>query len=715
MGIPLEVSSRVRSLLRLQAQREEQGEDQFTDERLLADRQLVSTGVRVSPEQLAKMRAEWQVEQRLENAIRRYMSGNLSREEYEKLVEAQGLSTLPPSAVDSAIQLPVSRKGQQAPAPDPVGGWGGSWANICGRWHFIPPRPAVGLTWKPSHFLQLAEADFSAMRKSSLYALVSVPPYLDGFGRNKKQHWSVMAEDAARLQEAESIQARVPAHIPASHGGSLPAGTRTNWQSALAAPWKSSAKINGSSSVRVGCDAPQAAYDPATDVLKAIDKLPHGDHLNVGDKARAPWNSASFALGTAGNTTHWAGAEVTQGRGYERGKAKEEDVRRSVVCAIGEAFGLMPSSASTSVAQLRPPRQAAAGISEIKMDLSSMGLDDEYCFLITHALGHHPSGPVFTEAPADGGVQSKDEEDDLPERLLPHALSDETLRVTELRLAHNSIGDCGALELALALSDVPFTLLGAIPRDEGGNDSGQACSQGGMLREVRKLDVSCNIIGNVGATALSDMLSVNRSLSELSLSDNQLAGPGVEALSRALASNTHLETLDLSNNLLRSEDMGPLAAVLSWNAVLLHQLPDAGAHVAVNQTLRCLLLKGNSLGDVGARFIATALASHPTLEHVGLEDNGVGDEGADVLGHAMQLRRSAGLPPLKYLSLAHNSVTANGLDRFLARLKAGRGGQAAEVHILDILELKGNTGNAPSTAASLAQTLEDVGIGRVIV
>jgi hypothetical protein len=79
------------------------------------------------------------------------------------------------------------------------------------------------------------------------------------------------------------------------------------------------------------------------------------------------------------------------------------------------------------------------------------------------------------------------------------------------------------------------------------------------------------------------------------------------------------------------------------------------------------------------------------------------------------LRRSAGLPPLKYLSLAHNSVTANGLDRFLARLKAGRGGQAAEVHILDILELKGNTGNAPSTAASLAQTLEDVGIGRVIV
>jgi hypothetical protein len=349
------------------------------------------------------------------------------------------------------------------------------------------------------------------------------------------------------------------------------------------------------------------------------------------------------------------------------------------------------------------------------MDLSSMGLDDEYCFLITHALGHHPSGPVPTAAT---GIHSRDEEDDLPERLLPHALTDETLRVTELRLAHNSIGDCGALELALALSDVPFTLLSAIPRagDEGGDDSGQACGQGGMLREVRKLDVSCNIIGNVGATALSDMLSVNRSLSELSLSDNQLAGPSVEALSRALASNTHLETLDLSNNLLRGEDMGPLAAVLSWNAVLLHQLPDAGAHVAVNQTLRCLLLKGNSLGDVGARFVATALASHPTLEHVGLEDNGVGDEGADVLGHALQLRRSAGLPPLRYLSLAHNSVTANGLDRFLARLKAGRGGQSSwRVHILDILELKGNTGIASSTAASHAQTLKDAGIGRVVV
>jgi hypothetical protein len=719
LGVPLQVSSIVRSLLQIQAQREKEGDDPLTDERLLADRQLAFTGVRISQEQLAKMRTEWQAEQRLEQAIRRYMSGNLSREEYEKLVQAEGLSALPPSAVDSAIQLPVSCKGQTAPAPDPVSGLGGSWANICGRWHFIPPRPAAGLAWKPSHFLQLAEADFEVMRKSSLYALVSEPPYVDGFGRNKKQHWSIVAEDAERLREAENIQARVPAHVPASHGGSLPAGTRSNWQSALAAPWKSSAKINGSSSVRVGCDAPQATYDPTSDALKSIDKLPHGDHLKVGDKARAPWNSASFALGTAGNKTHWAGAEVTQGRGYERGKVAEDDVRRSVVYAIGEAFGLMPSASATAgqLPTARAARQEAPGDSDIKMDLSSMGLDDEYCFLITHALGHHPSGPVFAAPPADGVVQGKEEEDDLPEKLLPHPLSDETLRVTELRLAHNSIGDCGALELALALSDVPFTLLGAIPRggEESGDDSGPASGQGGMLREVRRLDVSCNVIGNAGATALSDMLAVNRTLSELSLSDNQIAGAGVEALSGAIASNTHLQTLDLSNNLLQGDNLGSLAAVLSWNSVLLQQLPDAGAHVAVNQTLRCLLLRGNVLGDVGARFIAAALASHPTLEHVGLEDNEVGDVGADVLGHALRLRQSGGLAPLKFLSLANNAVTAHGLDRLLGRLRAGQGGQAAGGHILDVLELKGNAEIAPSATTSLAQSLKDVGIGRLVV
>ena len=88
----------------------------------------------------------------------------------------------------------------------------------------------AGLMWQPAHFLQLAEADFESMRRSSLYALVAVEPYVDGYGRNKKQHWSVLAEDASRQQKCADIEASVPPHLPASHAGALPLGARSTWQ-----------------------------------------------------------------------------------------------------------------------------------------------------------------------------------------------------------------------------------------------------------------------------------------------------------------------------------------------------------------------------------------------------------------------------------------------------------------------------------------------------
>jgi len=719
LGIPLEVSMLVRELLQEQARRSQESDDAISDERLLADRRLEATGARISQAQLENMRAEWQAEQRLEDAIRCYLSGNLSRDEYDSLVAAEGLQALPTSDAETGIPLPVGSKSSsshQAPAPA-APGISGSWAYICGRWHFVPPRAAAGLTWKPSHFLQLAEADFEDMRRSSLYALVSVPPYVDGFGRNKKQHWSILAEDQERERAASDIEARLPANLPASHIGCLPAGSRQNWQSATAAPWKASAKVNGSVGVRIGCDAPQIAYDPGTDVLKAIDSLPHGDHLKVVDKPRAPWNSASFALGTAGRSAHWAGSEVTRGRGNERSKAMDEDVRRSVVFAIGEAFRLLNGP---SPGDFQPRGKPAGGEgaeapqcgASVELDLSSMGLDDEYCFLVTHALGHHPSGPVFGGRAA---AEDADAEDDLPERLLPYPLEDDTLHVSELRLAHNAVGDCGALDLALALSDVPWRLLAGISAEDGGDGQGENAGvsgmvgNSGMLRKVRTLDLRGNIIGDPGATALSDMLSVNSSLSEVSLADNQIKAGGAEALSRALATNTRLHSLDLSNNLIADEDIAPIAAILSWNSALLRQLPDAGAHAAVNQTLRVLMLGRNSLGDAGSQHIAAAIASHPTLVEVGLEDNGIGDDGAAAIRQALQLRRSGGLAAMHRVSLARNAVTEDGFRKSPSVSAAVHLAESREV--LKMLDLQGNAG----LSEPLVPLLQAEGIGQVLI
>ena len=717
LGIPSDVATLVREMLREQAGRAEAGAEVFSDERLLADQRLESTGFRISQAQLESMRVEWHAELRLEDAIRRLLSGNLSRAEYDARVEAEGLQGLPTSEADTEIKLPADKNDSQALAPALTQG-SGSWAYICGRWHFLPLRPAAGLVWSPSHFLQLAEADFEDMRRSSLYSLVSVPRYVDGFGRNKKQHWSILAEDDERQREVIDLQARTPANLPASHIGCLPAGSRPNWQSATDTPWKASATVNGSGNVRVGCDAPQVAYDASADALKAIDKLPHGDHLRVNDKPRAPWNSASFALGTAGSKAHWAGPEVMRGRGNERSEAVEDDVRRSVVYAIGEAFNLLHNRSHSS-GQLQGEKdsieETRQGGLAIQLDLSSMGLDDEYCFLITHALGHHPSGPVLDDGAATEGQEAGD---DVPERLLPCPLQDEALHVSELRLAHNAIGDCGALDLALALGDVPWRLLAAPSRAEGGNglevDEGSSGTIGnmGMLRNVRKLDLRGNVIGNTGATALSDMLSVNSSLVEVSLADNHVNADGVEAVSRALATNVHLGTLNLSNNLIADEGIAPLSAILSWNDALLRQLPDAGAHSAVNLTLRVLILSGNSLGDAGAECMSAAIASHPSLADIGLDDNDIGDKGAGALRHALRLRRTSNLAPIVRLSLAHNSVTEAGI-REQAMPSAPAASASSEQLVLNVLELSGNAGLEGASEA-FTITLQAAGIGRIV-
>ena len=728
LGLPLAVATLVRKLLAEQARRLKQGDSPLSDERLLADQKLVSAlgygAKKIDTVQLEKMRDEWHAEQKLEELIRGFLNGSLSREEYDVQVKAEGLTVvdegekfvnLPPSKISSAITLPATAGRGVAPAPAPVAGVGGQWANICGRWHFVPPRPAAGHTWKPSHFLQLAETDFDMLRRSSLYALVATPGFVDGFGRNKKLHRAIIVEDMEREKEAARISQGVPANLGAAHGGGLPVGARSDWQSAVAAPWKASGAVNchDQRRDRPGCDAPQGVYDAFTDVLKDIATLPHGDHLNVMDKPRAAWNSASFALGTAGagadDREHCSDATVKRGRGCERSQIVDEDVRRSIVYTLGETFRLLPSVATV------PPQTASKTDkgSSVALDLSSLGMDDEYCFLLMHALGHHPVATV-------SGAEGQDQAWPVHEWLLPAPLqcSHVATGVHELRLAHNSIGNCGVLELSLALSGIPWSLWTTLKEStrgtadgaadfDGGDERGQ--EQGGMLRDLRTLDLRGNLVGDAGSTALADMLAVNRSLDSVSLADNQIAGAGVEALARALASNSSLTSLNLAHNLISGAQIRPLAAVMSWNEGLLRQLPCEGQSAPVNQTLRVLLLQGNSLGNEGVRLVAATLASHPALEDIVLDDNDIGDDGADVVGQALQLRRTEGLASLRHLSLARNVLSEGGMQCILVRLRAGQGGRVA-----DEVDLSRNRA-ITSSEDQVAPFLDQIGIGRLVL
>ncbi|MGB1600662.1 MAG: hypothetical protein ACPIOQ_48420, partial [Promethearchaeia archaeon] len=325
----------------------------------------------------------------------------------------------------------------------------------------------------------------------------------------------------------------------------------------------------------------------------------------------------------------------------------------------------------------------------------------EYCFLLMHALGHHPLVTV-------SGAEGQDQAWPVHEWLLPAPLqcSHVATGVDELRLAHNSIGNCGVLELSLALSGIPWSLWTTLKEStrgtadgaadfDGGDERGQ--EQGGMLRDLRTLDLRGNLVGDAGSTALADMLAVNRSLDSVSLADNQIAGAGVEALARALASNSSLTSLNLAHNLITGAQIRPLAAVMSWNERLLRQLPCEGQSAAVNQTLRVL------------RLVAATLASHPALEDIVLDDNDIGDDGADVVGQALQLRRTEGLASLRHLSLARNVVSEGGMQCILARLRAGQGGRVA-----DEVDLSRNRA-ITSSEDQVAPFLDQIGFGRLVL
>ena len=68
-------------------------------------------------------------------------------------------------------------------------------------------------------------------------------------------------------------------------------------------------------------------------------------------------------------------------------------------------------------------------------------------------------------------------------------------------------------------------------------------------KRFRSLNLRQNMIGDSGATSLSQSLAVNSSLTSLNLSGNRFGDSGAASLFQAIATNSSL-SLDLSRQLL---------------------------------------------------------------------------------------------------------------------------------------------------------------------
>lgn len=179
--------------------------------------------------------------------------------------------------------------------------------------------------------------------------------------------------------------------------------------------------------------------------------------------------------------------------------------------------------------------------------------------------------------------------------------------------------------------------------------------------EVTHLSFANNGLEADDCDALAVFISTNRTVVSLDLSNNKLGGEGVEKLSAALAKNSSITDLDLGANQLSKSAAKSLAAAL----------------LAPSCRLTRLQLSGNALGIYGAEELAVGLKGNVTVTAVGLQNNNIGNDGANKLldilpGKAMSIDEvtTDSLLPLserKYnTSLVQISLEANRIDDPLA-------------------------------------------------
>jgi len=170
------------------------------------------------------------------------------------------------------------------------------------------------------------------------------------------------------------------------------------------------------------------------------------------------------------------------------------------------------------------------------------------------------------------------------------------------------------------------------------------------------LDLSCSILGDEIAVALSEALEINNTLILLNLTGKLEAerpiGPsGASALARALTKNSTLKTLVLGMNSIK--DLGAQA------------FADA---LETNSTLTQLDLCRNDIGDLGIEAIFKALQSNHVMTHLVLGGNTIGDSGGEALAGALQSPATQ----LSYLDLARCEVSFVDAEALVAALQTNR-------------------------------------------
>lgn len=227
--------------------------------------------------------------------------------------------------------------------------------------------------------------------------------------------------------------------------------------------------------------------------------------------------------------------------------------------------------------------------------------------------------------------------------------------IEDLTLASMGIGATEALFFAARLAEAGPHLRTCVFRDEPLGDMGTQALASGFFAStaasaLTSLELTRCSLRASGAEALAAALGGGsasaRELRRLVLAGNLLRSTdALQAIGELVANAPRLDELDLScNGIAASDNVRPL-----FRALELPPLPP----------LRRLVLRGNRLGNEGAKLLARGpLRNGTLLESIDLADAGIGSDGGDELAAAARAAPRLRLLELEYNELGHVGTRA---------------------------------------------------------
>ena len=239
-------------------------------------------------------------------------------------------------------------------------------------------------------------------------------------------------------------------------------------------------------------------------------------------------------------------------------------------------------------------------------------------------------------------------------------------KMLELNISFNNIGCDGTEAIAQALHHCPVLQELDISSNDFGvkgaeflADATQCC------RSVFSLYANSNDIGDEGAVFLAEGLKCCWNLRELKIHSNCIGSEGAEAIANALKYCPFIRTLDISFNNIEIEGTLYLcSSIRDLNFCYNRVAKDYICFPMVFQKLTTLNIANIQLNSLGAQSLARGMSGSLNMREFCVRGNSIGDDGAKAIADVLSKCDS-----LQLLDVAQNGIREGGTIALASALR----------------------------------------------